>query len=226
MNGTSTNVWVIAIYAVMALGLGWLIISITQPQGTANLTPDGLEAAFSSATGQFTLRLPAHWSGNVAEATEGLGVSMANSAAGLARFNDGLIQAGDVGVSVGLIPMAFFASDLFRRQEIKLDASPEALLASILPLMRLAGDRERKSLAGTPWRVTLANGTQAGMLTMAAGSREATVLAYPIAEGVLALVTAAGYLGEDQASQMALAIAGQLEFIGSAEEVAGAYFAN
>lgn len=224
MNENTTNILVIALSLVMAVGLALIAFNSVQSQQDSELDGKFLATEFSSATDQFSLRHPTEW---VIDEGEGNLVTMANSSAALARFDSGLTHPGDIAMSVGFIPTLFFESDeLFPGIDIKLEASPKTLLESILPIIRFSSSGRQSAPTGHAQLVTLSNGVEAGVLDLSSDERDGIILVYAITNDVVTFVTASGYPDEVDIREVAIAIAGGIEFSGSTEEATRAFFGS
>jgi hypothetical protein len=193
---------------------GWTLC-IPEPALQAGLNADLVGAVlsneFSSATDQFSLRYPAGWS--TAELVPAADLVLANSEAALERYRNGsAIESGDLVVNIGFLPFVLLQRPELKPLEIQLEAAPDVLLQSLLPMFRI-GDNV---ILGDTELVALGDGREAGMLTVSDEGREGMILVFVAGDGVVAFVSAAGFPGElSEFQEIAYAIAADVTFSGT-----------
>jgi len=194
------------------------------PPPESELKTDFLEELlpieFSSATGQFSLRQPAGWV--IEEDEKGLGLVMANSEAALTRFKTGQVESGEFVLNIGFIPAAWF-----ERNGIELGTTPDVFLQSIMPLLRPSEDNVESPAVSDSELVSLSDGIEAGLLTISDDKREGRLIVFEATDRVFVFITASGYPGEvEDFQEMALAIAANIEYTGSAEDLSNDFFSS
>jgi hypothetical protein len=186
---------------------------------------DVSSAEFSSATDQYSLRYPADWL--VEEDRENSVLVMANSEAALERFNSGEAEPGDFAIIIGFIPAAFFQRVEFEDLDIQLGTTPDAFLQSIMPMLRVTADYGERTVVSDSELVSLSDEVKAGLLTVTNEEREGMFIVFEAVEGVIAFVSAAGYPAEVVGFQeIAFDIAANIDYTGSAEDLAAAFFGD
>ena len=87
------------------------------------------------------------------------------------------------------------------------------------------GDEPADGIVGETTRVSVADGRDAGLLTVSDGGREGLILVFAAGDGVIALVSAEGYPGEmDAFEEIAYAVAAEVAFSGAQDALYGALY--
>lgn len=191
----------------------------------ADLMDEILSTKFNSSTDQYSLRHPAEWV--VEEEGEGIVLVMANSEAALERFNIGQTEPGDLAMNIGYIPAAWFETREFGRPDLQLGSTPDAFLRSVMPMLRLSGDYMEGTDLSNSELVSLSDDVDAGLLTVSNAERAGMLIVFEAADGVFAFVTVTGDPGEvDDFQEIAFALAVSIDYTGSADDLAAAFFGN
>lgn len=200
-------------------------LDIDEHPKNSTILEDFLSTEFSSTTDQISLRHPVDWV--VVEDREGNVLVMANSKEAIERFNAGETEPGDIAMNIGFIPAAFFERGEFADLDIQLGTTPDVFLHSIMPMVRLTEDYKEGAVLSDSELVSLSNEVEAGLLTISNEEREGMFIVFEATESVIAFVSAVGYPSEvDGFQETAFAIAANIEYTGSAENLMTAFFGN
>jgi hypothetical protein len=160
----------------------------------------------------------------VEEDESGLGLATANSIAAMQRFQANQSDQGDIAMNIGFIPVSFFERGEFSALNIKMNSAPDAFLRSIMPLLRLTGNKEATEV-GEIELVSLSDKFEAGLQNISDKEREGTIIVFKVAEGVVAFVSAVGSPGEmGNYRKIIFTIAASIEYAGSAEDLMTAFY--
>jgi hypothetical protein len=180
---------------------------------------------FISTTNLFSLTVPVGWSAE--EVVPGADLLMANTEAALERYHIGsAIEAGDLVLNVGFLPLALFQEEDLSHLDFQLEASPEVFLESLLPLFRI-GDKPADNVAGEATLVSLHDGRDAGVLTFSEQGREGLILVFEAGAGVFAFVSAAGFPGEmNEFQEITYAVADAVAYNGTQDALYDALYGD
>jgi hypothetical protein len=172
---------------------------------------------FVSATEFFTVKVPVGWS--TEEHIPGAAFIMANSEAALDRYNSGsAVESGDLVLNVGFLPFVLLKQKELRHLDIQFESSPDVFLQSLLPMFHVTGDAATSDTELVP----LSDERDAGMLTLSDGERQGMILMFVAGDGVIALVSTAGFPGElGEFQDIAYAIAAEVAFSGAQNALYG-----
>jgi hypothetical protein len=176
-----------------------------------------LTTDYSSSTGQFRLSYPTAW---VLDETLGDGaLLLGNTQAALDRHVGGAPPAaGDLVVNVGFLPFTLFQRKELKPFDLQLQAPPDRILQSVLPVFHTKGD----AVLGEADLVSLSEERDAGMVTVSAGDREGLILMFSAGDQVVALISTVASPGEmSRFEDVTYRIASEVVFEGDGEALYG-----
>lgn len=203
------------------------VAEVTNRPTSTSLPPEATKppngppsVAFVSATELYSLKTPVGWV--VEEIVPGAGLVMANSAAALERTRSGsAAEPGDFALYLGFLPEALLKEKELTHLGFQLEAPPEVVLQSLLPLFQVGADPAAEIL-GQSVRISLSDGREAGMLDVTSEAREGMILLFEAGDGVLALVSTVAFQGEmAEYQEITYSIAGEVAYDGAQDALYG-----
>jgi hypothetical protein len=199
--------------------------TVQEPDSAQELeatSPTGIQVTemeeFISMTEFFSVKVPAGWS--TEEAFPGGAFLMANSEAALERHKSGsAVESGDLVLNIGFLPYRFLETNELGSLNIQFEATPDVFLQSILPIFHVTSD----AAISDAELVSLSDERDAGMLTVLDDKRDGMILMFVAGDGVIAVVSAVGFLGEmSELEEITYAVAADVVFSGDQDALYGA----
>jgi hypothetical protein len=193
------------------------IVEPTPSEEPAAMTTELEE--YVSVTDFFSLKIPSGWSSE--ETFPGGAFVMANSEAALGRYQSrSAVEPGDYVLNVGFLPFSLFKQREVVPLNIQLGGPPDAFLRSAMPLFNVDDDAVLSEVE----LISTDGERDAGLMTVSAEGRQGMILTFTAGDGVVALISTAGYPGELADFQdLTYAIASEVTFSGAEDVLYGAF---